>query len=398
MRILMLHQYFRLPAEGGGIRTYYLARALADAGHTLDIITAHNKPAYQCVHIEGFTVHYLPVYYNNTLRFTGRGLSFIKFLLQAAKKAISLPKADLCYAVTTPLSVAALSLFLKKYRKLPYILEVGDLWPEAPVQMGVVRNRFFKKSLYALERKVYAEAEAVVPYSVDIEKYIKAAVPGVPTTVITNFADCHFFNLQPKVVFPQLPALTAQSFVISYTGTFGKANHLDYILNCAAHCQPLFPHVQFVLMGEGSEKPRIEALLIKKGLTNVHLLPHSGKEEVRELLNASDAAFISFLDIPVLSTGCPNKYFDALAAGKLVIINMKGWIRNEIELHQCGLFTDPASPELFPEQLLPFIKNPVLLQSFQNNARQLAEETYSTEVQLLAFTNLINSVASRLNK
>jgi glycosyltransferase involved in cell wall biosynthesis len=398
MRILMLHQHFRLPSEGGGIRTYYLAKALVDAGHEIDIITAHNKPTYHCHQTEGFRVHYLPVYYDNALHFTGRSLAFVKFWWQAAKKAISLPRPDLCYAITTPLSVAALSLFLKRFKKLPYILEVGDLWPEAPIQMGVVRNRIFKKSLYYLEKRVYKEAEAVVPYSVDIERYIKARIPGIDTTVITNFADCSFFYPVDKQPLPHITGLPQNSFTICYTGAFGKANHLQYILDCAHACQAQHLwQVQFILMGQGAEKPLIEQLVQSRELKNVHILPHAGKEEVRLVLNASDAAFVSFLDIPVLSTGCPNKYFDALAAGKLVIINMKGWIREEIENHQCGFYTDPKEAHAFPAQLTPFLANKLLLTTFQANARQLAEKAYSTNRQLNLFKELIHKVASRLH-
>ncbi len=400
MRILLLHQYFRFPSEGGGIRTYYLAKALVEAGHELEIISAHNETAYKCISTDGFKVHYLPVYYNNSLRFAGRSFAFLKFIIKATQKALSLQKPDLCYAVTTPLSVAALGLFLKKFKRLPYVLEVGDLWPEAPVQMGFVSNRFFKKSLYALEKKVYQEAEAVIPYSIDIESYIKSVVPGIKTTVITNFADCSFFTpVAKKRTIPQLPFLTPDSFVVTYTGTFGKANHLNYLIECAYQCQlQQMNQVQFILMGEGAEKPYIKSLVELKGLSNVHILPHGSKEQVREVLYASDAAFVSFLNIPVLSTGCPNKYFDALAAGRLVIINMKGWIYKEVEARQCGFFTDPDFPEVFPKLLKPYVESSSLLRTYQENARRLAEQAYSTEIQLPKFTALINSIAQMLGK
>jgi hypothetical protein len=111
------------------------------------------------------------------------------------------------------------------------------------------------------------------------------------------------------------------------------------------------------------------------------------REGVKEILNISDACFISFAPYPILETGSPNKYFDALAAGKLVIVNFDGWIRDEIEETQCGIFIHRNSPGSFVEQIKRFLFTP-LLKNYQVAARTLAEKSYSREILGKKFASL----------
>jgi hypothetical protein len=62
MKILYLHQYFLTPEQGGAIRSYHLAKALVEAGHEVEMITAHNHPTYHFEIREGIKIHYLPVF------------------------------------------------------------------------------------------------------------------------------------------------------------------------------------------------------------------------------------------------------------------------------------------------------------------------------------------------
>jgi hypothetical protein len=78
-------------------------------------------------------------------------------------------------------------------------------------------------------------------------------------------------------------------------------------------------------------------------------------------MNITDAAFVCYKNVPILETGSPNKYFDGLAAGKLIVINFGGWIRKEIEEKQCGIYADPQQPTDFVKKIRPFICDQKLL-------------------------------------
>ena len=96
-------------------------------------------------------------------------------------------------------------------------------------------------------------------------------------------------------------------------------------------------------------------------------------------MNITDAAFVCYKNVPVLETGSPNKYFDALASGKLIIANFGGWIKKEIESIHCGIGVDPAHPTDFLKRITPFLNDKTRLTQYQQASRKLAEEKYQRE-------------------
>ena len=195
MKILIIHQYFNTPQTGGPLRSYYLAQGLASCGHEVEIITSHNHKNRLQREINGFTVHYLPVFYDNALGFTRRVIAFLKFAWMAYRKALTLDKIDLCYAISTPLTTGWVAKKLKLRCNIPYIFEVGDLWPEAPVQMGVIKSPWLIDALRRFEKSIYRQAKHLVALSPGIKEGIIKTCPQKIVTVIPNMSDCKFYSL-----------------------------------------------------------------------------------------------------------------------------------------------------------------------------------------------------------
>ncbi len=371
MRVHLYHQYFRHPDEGGALRSFFVGKALQEAGHEVLIITAHNEQR-GLVDIDGLQVHYLPIKYSNEFPFGRRIRAFVQFVRQATRTSRKYPRADINYIITTPLTTGLIGLYLKRFRGTPYAFEVGDLWPEVPVQMQMITNKYLQKALYGLERRIYKNAEKLIGLSPPIRDYMEYTCDfNVKAVSIPNMADCDFF--QPT---PTPSEFTPESpMVISYIGTFGRANHLDYLLALAKTCEEQELPVHFQLMGEGAKLPLLEKQA--EQLSNVSILEFGNREEVKALLDQSQAVYVSFLDVPILSTGSPNKFFDGLAAGKLILLNFGGWMKKLIDEHECGVHCAPDDPEAAAANLRPFLSSTLLLEEYQSNARKLAEEQFS---------------------
>jgi len=384
VKILYIHQYFKTPGEGGSIRSYYLAKGLVNAGHEVTMITSHTGK-YTFKEIDGIKVHYLPVNYDNRYGFMRRLWSFGRFVKLAKRKAAEVGKHDIAYVMTTPLTTGFIATYLKRKFDLPYYFEVGDLWPEAPIKMGVIRSKFLKRWLYSLEKQFYFEAEKVIALSPSIRNYIEKVSPNTRVHVIPNMADCEFFEPEYSVG----DFSESNKFQITYCGAIGKANHLEFMLDAArtSHMQKL--PVQFNIMGYGSEMKRLK--YDSRELSNVTFYPHSSKQKVKDLLEKSDAVYVSFKDIEVLGTGSPNKFFDSLAAGKLTIINFDGWIRNIIRKNKCGFYHDPKKPEEFIKKIKVFLASPELLVKYQRRGRKLAELYYDKEIQVTKLLKILNN-------
>jgi glycosyltransferase involved in cell wall biosynthesis len=387
LKVIYLHQYFNTPEDGGSLRSYHLAKALIANNIEVEIITAHNQKKYLFKDIEGVKVHYLPIYYDNALGFLGRVWAFIKFMYLAYRQAVKIAGADIVYATSTPLTVGLPALWLKKKKKIPYIFEVRDLWPEAPIQLGFIRNYFLKKYLRRLELTIYKNAKKIVALSPGIYADIQAIVPHQEIYLIPNMADCEGFEYQESP-----SKIHSNRFIVSYCGTVGLANHLEYLINIATYFQSKgLDSVEFWIIGKGGRLQFIQRLASEKGLQNVRFFPFGSTSEVRNILSQSDAVYISFWNKPILETNSPNKFFDALAAGKLITLNTKGWLKDLIEENSCGFYAHPENPEEFYLKLKPFLTDPSLCRIFQKNARLLAETHFSKTKMQAKFLTLFES-------
>lgn len=390
MKVLIIHQHFNTPATGGPLRSYYLARALVNAGIEVVVITARSKAPNLSEYYEGIDVHYLPIAYENRFGFFKRGASFVRFAIDAARLARKIPNISICYAISVPLTVGQSAIWIQRALGIPFYFEVGDLWPEAPIQLGFIKNPLLRKSLYWLEQRIYSRARAIVALSEPIAESIRRKSPHTPIVVIPNMADTHFYERKPKN--PQFEARfgTTGSFVVSYVGAIGYANGLDHYLECARACKQHGLPVKFILCGDGALTNHFQNARKRLGLDNLDIIPFQDREGVRAIMNVSDATFISYRPEPILETGSPHKYFDGLASGNLIIVNFGGWIKDEILREQCGFAVESRNPASFATQLRRFLDNPAELQKYRANARRLAETKYSRELLTKKFVELFD--------
>lgn len=308
-----------------------------------------------------------------------RSSAFMKYVNGAVKLAGQFHDVDYCYAISVPLTVGVVAMWIKMRYKIPYIFEVGDLWPEAPIQLGFINNFVFAQALYALEKRIYKSAHSIVALSPAIKSAIEKKVPGKTVHLIPNMADCDFYKPEPKDSVLENQYGVAGKLVVSYIGAIGVANGLDSFLECVNASRKAQLPVHFFMCGDGAESDRLKGHAQTLGLTNLTFLDFRNRAGVKELLNITDAAFVSFKQVPVLETGSPNKYFDGLAAGKLIIINFGGWIKKEIEETKCGFYYNPQQPTEFVKKLSGYLYEGGLIERAKDSSRKLAEERYSRE-------------------
>ena len=395
MKVLILHQHFKSPYRGGAIRSYYLAKALIDEGHDVKVITGNDGDRFQQQRIDAITIYSLPVGYDNRYGFTQRSYSFLKFVVGILRRHSLYKDVNIVYAISVPLTVGIAAIWIKCRYKIPYIFEVGDLWPEAPIQMEFIKNSMLKKFLFWLEKKIYSEALSIVALSSAIKENIEKRIRNKVVHLIPNMSDTCFYRPSEKIAELENKFNVKDRFVISYIGALGLANGLEYFLECAKVSQQNNLPVTFLLCGEGAMLDQLKSLSKQMGLNNLLFIPFQTREGVKEVMNVSDAVFVCYKPVPVLETGSPNKYFDGLSAGKLIIINFGGWIKNEIEANKCGIYVDPNHPLDFVNKIKLFLSDRNLMEEYKRAARALAEKSYSRKALGEKFTSVIVDDFSR---
>jgi len=356
---------------------------MVKAGFKVDLITSHNQDGYEVRDIDGVTVHYIPVKYDNSYGFIRRLWSFLSFSKRAYQYARKILNHDLLYITSTPLTVGLIALRLKRRKNLPYIFEVRDLWPEAPIQIGIIKQAWLKKFTRNFEFRIYKNSDKIVALSPGTKQYIKNLFPEKEIHLCPNLSDCGFFSPAYEKDQSILKELGINAdFVISYFGSLGLVNHLEYLLNAAVAIQKEELNISLLIIGSGSQMRVLREKASNMKLSNVHFLDHVDKYRLKEYLSITDAAYISFGPYEVLEHNSPNKFFDSLASGKIVITNVKGWIRDLVESNSCGFYYDPESTGSLMSQIKLYVEDRDLLIATQQRARELAEKEFDKDLRI----------------
>jgi len=388
MHILYIHQYFTTPEEGGGTRSYEFSRSLVKRGHNVTILTGSklndslvNEKKKTDKYIEGVHVIYLKTPYSNYMPFKKRLYSFVDFNLRATLVGIRLKKYDLIFATSTPLTVAIPGIILSFLRRVPMIFEVRDLWPEVPIQMGVIKNFLLIKILRWFEAFTYRHSNHIIALSPGMVKGVLATgVSRNKVTMIPNFCNLDFFKPKKSNINDLEKLEYNNNPIIAYCGAISYANNLELIIYAAEKLQEMSNPVIFVIAGEGMLKPKLEELAKVKKLKNVIFLGKINKYEVVELYRKAIACLVLFKNLPILSTNSPNKFFDAISAGKPIITNMGGWIGKLVENYKIGFSLENDNPQAIVEAIEILTNmNKNQLEEMRKNARKLAVEKFNSD-------------------
>ena len=357
MRILYLHQFFVTRAGVGGTRSYEFARRFVERGHAVRMVTAGEASTT----VEGIEVVGVRGAYSDYMRATAmsnldRMLAFTRFAIGATAAALRGPRPDVVYATSPPLTMALPALAASLRWRAPLVFEVRDLWPEAPIQMGALRNPIAKWLARAIERFVYARSTRVIALSPGIQ----AALPEGKTVLVPNSADLDLFD----------PGQPRGPFQVAYFGAMGEANDLTAVIEAAR----LVPDVSFVLMGDGKRRAELE----RNAPANVRFRSGS-KTDVARLAAESSACLTVFKDVPVLATNSPNKLFDTFAAGRAAIVNMDGWMRELVERNEAGVYVRAGDAADLAEKVAWLRDNPGESERMGRNARALAERDFGRD-------------------
>ncbi|MFY8035074.1 MAG: glycosyltransferase family 4 protein, partial [Flexibacteraceae bacterium] len=290
------------------------------------------------VEIDGFTVHYIKDHYSHNKGVLGRIMAFFNFMLKAYWLAAKLPKPDLIYATSTPLTILVPALLLKWTKGIPFIFEVRDLWPEAPIELGILKNGFLKTIAKSLALTGYREAESIVVLSPDMQQVIEKQGIKTLITVIPNIANTDFFKHGHSVNLDY-------PLTIGYFGTMGLANGITQVTPLLKALQAKIPNQwRFVFAGEGNEKELFLNKIKAGGLSdNLEEWPSTNLAGIKTYLERCHFSYVSFNNqAPILGSGSPNKFFDSLAAGVPIILNFEGWLKDLVTTKKLG-FIQPSN-------------------------------------------------------
>ncbi len=308
---------------------------------------------FKKLNIDGIEVVAVDVHYSQKMGTLRRIWVFLLFLILSSVYMLFCKKPDVVYATSTPLTVGIAAIVGKAIRKVPYVFEVRDQWPQVPVDLGIIRNSLVKRILRWLERTIYIHSRAVVALSPGMEKGIKGVLLDIqkPIHVIPNCSDVDRYDLEMDCSDLRRKYAWEGKVVFIHAGAMGKVNGLDFLINAAERVKG-YPSIHIVILGRGRERDHLQEMTRSKGLQNVEFLDFVPKAELPLYLLACDVSTVIIGDYPILEHNSANKFFDSLAAGKPVLINYSGWQRDELESYNAGFGCKLCDVDEFVEKVL----------------------------------------------
>ncbi|MBV9546773.1 MAG: glycosyltransferase family 4 protein, partial [Chloroflexi bacterium] len=283
MRIAYVSHYFAPEPAAPAARVHELARAWVCAGHSVSVITAFPNhplgrvpPAYQhrlftTEWLDGIRVLRNWLYAVPNRGLARRGLDHLSFMLTAV--LFGLPRlggVDVVIASSPTLFSALAALVIARLKRAPFVLEVRDLWPEAIVDLNLMRPGAGVRILFLLARFLYAQAARVVVVTEGFaERIAGLGVPRNKLVVIPNGADLTLFSPNVDGAAVRAGLQLDSRFVVAYVGSHGVSHGLGAVLDSAA----LQPEVTYLLVGDGADRERLVRECARRGLHNVVMRP-----------------------------------------------------------------------------------------------------------------------------
>ena len=373
----------------GSTRSYEMAKRLSKAGHEVHIFTScrtgqKTRKGWFREEIEGFTVHWIHVPYDNTFGFIRRLFAFFIFAAKTSKRCIK-EDGDVVFATSTPLTIAIPAVITKKKLSVPMIFEVRDLWPELPIAMGYLKSPVLKYVANLLERWSYSNSEILIGLSPGMCDGIarhgigKDKIHCIPTS-----CDIELFDVSPKKgeEFRQKHEWLGDRPLVVYAGTLGALNGVDYMVSLAREMKKINPTIAFVVVGNGSEKESILDYAKSCGVfgENLFMLPAISKRDMPALYSAATVVTSLFIPLEEMWANSANKFFDGLAAGRPIAINYRGWQAELVAKYGNGLVLDNDNIKLSADALNNIVLNVNTLSQMRNSSLSLAKNQYSRDL------------------
>lgn len=361
MHILLIHQAFAALDEPGGTRHHELARFLVSKGHRVTVIASPvsyltgTASAGKTENEPGITILRPRVYAALHKSFFHRLLAFFSFAWASLWAGWGVRAVDVVWGTSPPIFQGWTAWLLARAKGARFLFEVRDLWPDFAVAVGVLKNPLLIALSRWLERFLYTHADRVMVNSPGYVQHVLAR-GARQVELIPNGADPEMFAPFDTGSAFRAAHHLQNKFVVLYAGAHGLSNDLEVVLEAAR----LLAHrreIHFVLLGDGKEKPNLQARAREWGLKNLTFLPPVPKSEMRAALAAADACLAILKPLEEYKTTYPNKVFDYMAAGRPVLLVIDGVIRAVVEAAGCGLFSPPGDPQALAGAVLELASN-----------------------------------------
>lgn len=411
MRILIVSQFF--PPEMGAPagRFYDFALRWIAEGHQVTVITGMPNFPAGVIHdeyrgrrwytetIDGVTVK-RGFLWTRPDRY-GRPLSYASFVISATLRVLfDRGRYDCVVATIPPPSVGLPGLLAALRHRVPWVLDIRDIWPEAIVQSGRLTNPLVIRAFEAVARFLYRRAHRITTVTDGWKARLEEiGVPAGKVAVLPNGVDVRAFDEQSAAPLPEaFDALDPDARWFCYAGILNRPQGLDIVLDGMARLRERDPEAyaeaQLVFVGEGPVEAELKAQCRKLALDRVVWIPRQPRAAVFALLRRCHAVLVTLRPRKDTST-VPSKIYESLASGRPVIYQAAGEGAETIRSAGGGTVVEPGSPDALADAMLAYLRQPALAEAQGKSGRAFVEAHFDRRRIAERFSELLRNLSHR---
>ena len=308
--------------------------------------------------------------------------NYTSFCVSAAISGLALRKPDVIIATSPQLLCALSGWWLAFWKRVPFIFEVRDLWPESLAAVGASsEGTFLHRALGAMAGFLYRHADRIVVVSPAFKDHLMRYwnVPAAKISIVENGVETDLFRPEPAAMEVRKQLKLEDRFLICYIGTMGNAHGLETLIAAAEELQTALPNAMFLLIGEGAEKERIVDLAAARELTNIQFLGQQPRERIPAYVSSADLCLVMLKKTELFKTVIPTKLLEYMACERPVIVAVDGQARKIVEAAEAGVFVEPENSKALVKAILDLAGNPGHRRQMGASGRQYIVNKFSRE-------------------
>jgi glycosyltransferase involved in cell wall biosynthesis len=380
LKITLLTQYF--PPEIGATQTrmHTFAAGLAERGHEVQVIcevpnhpqgVVHSGYRGRIVrrrHADGYQAVHVWVRTSRAKTTPSRLAFYASYTTMATLVGSVLPRPDVIFASSPPLPVAVAGVSLAFRHRVPWVMDVRDLWPEAAIALGELSHPQMLHRAKRLEQWLYRDAAAITVVTEPFRQHIAPRLKdGHKVHLLPNGTTRHWVDGSTLQSDRRALDLPSDTFLWTFAGNIGAAQGLEHALQAAALLGERF---QLLILGDGPARGSLEERARSIGSGQVEFRGQVDADLALRYLRASDALLVSLADHPTLRSFVPSKLFDCCAVGRPVVLAAAGEPRRLADTAGAVLGVAPGDPAALAVGIRALYNDPALGESLAQAGRR----------------------------
>lgn len=402
-KFILVTQYFPPEIGGGSQRSIGFAEELKN--HGFDIVVITPFPSYlirkedfnfkfklfEKTEKDGITIYETFVISSDRGNFIKRIFYYLSFTISALLVvSFWVSSYDFIITISPPLFTGIVGVLAKKIKRVKFIFDIGDLWPESAVQLGFLKNKIAIRLAVAVEKWIYKNSDDInVVTRLTYEKLSQQYGFIKKLNYVPNFVDTNKVIKREKNKDYLKKFKLDNKLVLGYAGNIGSAQGLSIILDAALKLKKC-KNIVFLIIGDGVEKNLLEKGILKNNLDNVLLIPPVSRNEIIYLISLFDYVIIPLLKNDLFKITIPSKLYESMSAEIPVLLCVDGEARKIVEKYNCGIYVEPENSQMLGEIIMNIVNNPELKRELGKNGRLGVLQEYDRHKIISEFIQMIN--------